>query len=397
MVLLLIGCALYKIQCSAWAQNALKGKSLMRPFPPAARRSMEEELVGVVSSGPTTFPSTLDVLLGTRFDAPWLGAYERWLDGHPGNRRFQQVISELAPSYSLKAASTPPSQRRTLSSALVDAAVYKVVEENQGRFLQQNYRTGDWRVQTVQDNQQTVQLELACAALPVLEALRTRLDRSMDLLRFGTVLRSTALARKAALFAWRLRMKLAGIPLRLQVQDGSMVRTSVSETSTPVSFRRWKLPVIRMESRSSLQLLTWRAGWPIQPGGQDDFRLGAPVWAYLTEEDRHGNTNKAWYRGDIVALNKNKQESTVALETGEIQVHVPFHELEHYRPVEEGDVVQGCFSTDGELEDCYEGIAVHVMPDGSAAIAYKDGDFDARKHPAEYYVPPYAYVLPDED
>ena len=331
----------------------------MRPFPPAARRSMEEELVGVVSSGPTTFPSTLDVLLGTRFDAPWLGAYERWLDGHPGNRRFQQVISEL--------------------------------------FLQQDYRTGDWRVQTVQDNQRTVQLELACAALPVLEALRTRLDRSMDLLRFGTVLRSTALARKAALFAWRLRMKLAGIPLRLQVQDGSMVRTSVSETSTPVSFRRWKLPVIRMESRSSLQLLTWRAGWPIQPGGQDDFRLGAPVWAFLTEEDRHGNTNKAWYRGDIVALNKNKQESTVALETGEIQVHVPFHELEHYRPVEEGDVVQGCFSTDGELEDCYEGIAVHVMPDGSAAIAYKDGDFDARKHPAEYYVPPYAYVLPDED
>ena len=408
------------IHSSDWAQDAVNGRILMRPFPPVSQITLEQELVGIVSSGPTTYPSSVDVLVGTRFDAPWLGAYEHWLDGHPGNQRFRQMIKRFVPMYkTIQIASTFLDERQNLVSTLVDSVITATTDETGGRFLHQDYRTGDWRIQTIQETERTVQLELTCLASPLLSFLRTTLDRTIALYRFGSIQRSTALARKAAVYTWLLRWRLAGISVRRQNKYHSSSSssafaapravdattgpdaTTINDEQNPIAaYNFLKTPALRSISKQTKlhTMLKWRSGWPMRKTESDLMRVGNPVWLYMAlhDYDGFGDAEMAWFRGDIVAMDE-KGHAAVALENGDIVHHVPEESLERYQPVQEGDIVNGCFSSLYILEDCFEGIVVNVMPDGAVSIAYDDGDFDPRKSLGQYFVPPYAYVLPEDD
>ncbi|KAL7569918.1 hypothetical protein ACA910_008581 [Epithemia clementina (nom. ined.)] len=416
IVVLLVVATLSNIQSSEWGQGTITGKALMRPFPPITRPTMEEDTLDIVSQGPTTYPSTLDVLLGTRFDAPWLGAYEHWLDGHPGNRQFRDLVNRLAPSYETTAATTLSAFRHQgkPTSSLDDSIINSVIVGTKGRFLQQDYRTGDWRVQTSQEARRTVQLELACASSPLLSSLRTTLDRSIALYRFGTTLRLTALARKASVFAWLLRERLAEIPSRRRRHKAISVHTARENApNLRVSSKRWRLSMMKFPRVKTTEgLLNQRYRRLFREIDEVLFRVGKPVWVSYPHHEDHDEDDIEWYRGDIIGT-PSEGRATVALETGDIDVFVPMHALVEYKPVQEGDVVFGCFAyqnylrrRDGDdnnddeeapsiLDDCYKGQVVRVMPDGAVSIQYEDGDYEPRKPAGHYYLPPFTYELPD--
>ena len=68
-------------------------------------------------------------------------------------------------------------------------------------------------------------------------------------------------------------------------------------------------------------------------------------------------------------------------------------QLHQFRPVTEGDRVEGCFTPTG-LQDCYSGTVIRVLPGGYATIAYDYGDIDYLVPPSKYFVPPYRYEGP---
>ena len=82
---------LFSVRSSEWARDIRTGKAWMRPFPfyDDVWRGDDNSMV---VSGVTTLPSRFDVLAGSRLNARSIGAYQQWLDYHPGNRLFNEFV-----------------------------------------------------------------------------------------------------------------------------------------------------------------------------------------------------------------------------------------------------------------------------------------------------------------
>jgi len=104
-----------------WAADVKAGRRYANFF-------KNQTAFGIKEPGPTTLPNQKDVLIETRFGSEYLHLYEDYINGHPGNRYFLDLVREGAKAY----ASYP--------DFLKDASVRYIISSvafNQGRFLYQ--------------------------------------------------------------------------------------------------------------------------------------------------------------------------------------------------------------------------------------------------------------------
>jgi hypothetical protein len=357
------------------------GKVFVRPFAvshlPEYVDMRRQDDSSSYKAGPTTFPERSDVLIGTRFDAPFLGSFNRFLDFHPGNRRWIQEVAHVA--------YMPLPVQAVVILAVVDGILDEVDGPGVRRFLRQDPTTGSWRIMTRQDAIEETLRAVAIQQSSLLGALTKHLKYVLADARFG-VSKETTMARRfgpmfvdqfmSTLFKGCDSCESGRAPVRPGVGcENQFVRSNRSSTTllgpstmSPV------LPLSRslrtsdggfgkhtpMYVRSSFR--PQRAA-DSEASKDDSFQVGTRVWA---------NENGDWYEAAIIAL---YEDNTCLLQFnagGEGYFHID--DLRKYVLLKEGDYVEVDFSGDGE--EFFSGTIVNVHPNGRCAVEFDDGDFD---------------------
>ena len=183
-ILLLVGYHLLThVYRSPFATDLRSKRLLMRAFP-AEDESVSKDMA--ILAGPLTLPERNDVLVGSRFDARFLGAFDRWLDYHPGNKLFRATIADNA-DYYRDYSGLPHAFRQEIVTRLESATTLR------GRFLSQDYQTGFWTVMSNAESQRYVRQSLLTAASGLLNDLNQEISYMLAEYRFGLI-RGTALA-----------------------------------------------------------------------------------------------------------------------------------------------------------------------------------------------------------
>lgn len=371
-LLLILGLKVwYNVTTSPWAKAVVSGHALMRPFPPVDAVSEAEALT--VSRGPTTFPVRSDVLFGTRYDAAFLGSYDRWLDFHPGNVVFRNVVANAAQTYAAYARTSP-----VLRLAVVQS-VAGAMHDTQGRLLQQDFRTGDWRILEETESFEAIAGELALGSDETLSFAVKNIDWIVAMKRFGPQ-RGTPMARFSQLQLWYLRksLLLEGEPIVLPKE----ITLAVSPTQE-LRTMSGRLTLPHSPIDTSAANLSKRTFFSDVTPPSSKLRTGSLIWAYFDDSEEWfpgtilGESAPDWYNG---AFDDNSIEA----------VHIT--NIRPYRPVTEGDTVKGCYERD--LQDCYTGVVTRVHPGGSISIRYPDGEVEDLVPPHRWYSPPYNYMGP---
>lgn len=364
---------LYQTRMSKWGSDILSGRTLMRPFPPVDVIRDEEKLM-YVSKGPTTFPQRHDILIGTRYSAPFLGAYDRWLDYHPGNVVFRSAALERGSLYRNYLC-----HKAIAFSGRLEQEVFEEATELDGRFLQQDYRTGDWRAMTDIEVSNTIREELLSAGSPLLSVVRKQIDWMVAEFRFGT-LRTTSLARFSIRLLVSVRERLllvnrpsvdVGVP---QSIPGPKMSSFVELEHSMWTLQSQTLIAQEMTSREIKSL-------PSRMKQRGKLHIGSLVWMNYSGEQ--------WYPGSIAAADENGSLFDIVFDDGTREYNVGREGLRLMKPVTEGSRAAGCYRD--QLRDCYEGTVRRVSPSGHVMIEFDDGDVEWQMPPSQYYVPPYRY------
>jgi ectoine hydroxylase-related dioxygenase (phytanoyl-CoA dioxygenase family) len=366
-LLLLTYNVLEGVRTSRWGTDVLSGRTLMRPFPPV-QLAREDDMAPV---GLSTLPSRIDVLVGTRYDASFLGSYDRWLDYHPGNVVLRRQVSERAGLYG--------TYRRMPTAVFTERLEQEVLKQiKDGRFLHQDYRTGDWRIMTEADALGVVREELMVSGNGVLAALRKSMDWMVADYRFGTF-RSTTLARISQVSLKKLRESIlpASRPVKALPLNSTAVSSRFRVPRRLVVMPK-RLPTLS-SSPSTLRPLPERFSLPLE--NKIDFEVGTLAWV--------GYASQEWYPGSITRVHGNVHQFDVAYDDGSVEVGVTRRRLRKFTAVVEGDRVEGCYQP--ELQECYSGTVGRVHPSGQVMITYDDGDVEWNVPPDRYFVPPYRY------
>jgi ectoine hydroxylase-related dioxygenase (phytanoyl-CoA dioxygenase family) len=123
----------------------------------------------------TTLPDRIDFLIGTRFDAEFLGSFNHVLDYHPGNIRLQKIIGNIATDVELP----------------LDIIVSSIMDEwqhNQSaspRMLLQDQATGYWTALSTPDTIGAMKKMVVKLKNPLLDKLDTVLLQMLADARFG--------------------------------------------------------------------------------------------------------------------------------------------------------------------------------------------------------------------
>jgi|UniRef100_A0A8J9TFH8 hypothetical protein len=355
------------IRTSEWGSSVLSGRTLQRPFPSIAiTREVEDRML---IQGPTTVPHRSDVLIGSRYDAAFLGSYDRWLDYHAGNSDYLQIVENLGPLYRSYQRLGP------FFTTQVENNLLSLVEESEGRFLQQNFRTGDWQIMDEEEARLVVHDDLIAWSKQLLWVLRRSIDHMVADYRFG-LFRQTSLARYSQVHLLHLRRTVLG---------NRLVLSKSSRNGRPPSLQsQLSLSPLRIEALSHITIHRRSLLPPAVP--LPEIREGSRVWCNLQ------NMEWDWYPGVVENADENYEFFDVALEDGFIVEDVAKIDIRQYPHIKEGIRVHGCFG-DG-LEDCFPGTVFHVMPNRDVGIEYDDGDVEDRVPPSRYFVPPFAYESP---
>ena len=196
----------------------------------------------------TTVPERMDALLGSHFDTPFLGIYNRMLDYHPGNQRLQLLVQE----YSNFGNSNGPLLLLEVATAQVVRNFRTPLQGVQPRLLQQDPDSGYWTV--IRDNDQvheTVRRELLMEQSPLVRGLGNHVKMVLADGRFG-IRRDTSMAQRfTPLFATYWETVLFGtttIKGNVAPKSSSAVRFGVSRrlaerpsTTTNTSTRHFRL------------------------------------------------------------------------------------------------------------------------------------------------------------
>jgi hypothetical protein len=366
----------HRVQTSEWAFRIRTGRTLMRAFPASANLRSSDRLG--ISSGPTTMPHRNDVLLGTRFDAKFLGSYDRWLDFHPGNLVLRESLQLLAPAY----------VTWTGSAALQESILRHVQEEirqqNGGgtRILQQDHSTGNWRVLTAPESREALHEELASSGNEVVSMMRKELDYAIADCRFG-VKRGSALARLGLGLLWHLKKRI----LRSDEFDFSSKQPTGMSASglRKLLLLHFHNSTLKSAQKASSVLLMRGSSIPSQ--AYHELRPGTLVIVYFP-------LNEFYYPGTIHSVNEDESTASVSYLSGEYEERVDMERIVVRKPVVQGSKVMGCYLP--ELEDCYPGIIRQVHPSGTVLIAFEDGEVSWFS-PSDYYLPPYPTFFEPEE
>jgi hypothetical protein len=367
------------IHSSEWGKGLSSGKTLMRPFPPLQQAWLRDPFV---SKGLTTMPFRHDVLVGTRLNSETLGAYARWMDYHPGNRVFRDYISTVGGQlYRSYEQGLPPIFHQHVLHQAVN-----VIERTGGRFLEQDYRTGDWRHMTKSETRAFVRLMLMTGTRGIQANIRRQIDFLLGKYRFGMLQRTTNLSRISQSVLHHFKTTLFGTELETELSSKLVPKRF---TLWLPSMQKFHLPTVpRMIERHQPMVasnLRWHSFDDDDDDTLDDVlyvgkevalprgNSGYSFSATIMDIDENGRLNVAVY-GEKAS--PNKIHYTVK----------PESLLKHTLPTQ-GGRVQGTL-IEGELdeEEWFFGTIRRVCPDGAVDIDFDDGDF-------WWGVPPARYIL----
>ena len=347
---------LWLIDHSYMAKSVQTGEIFVRPFPPAPDLAADESPPN--TEMPTTLPERIDVLLGTRYDAEFLASFNRFLDFHPGNKRWNSMVSHVA--------RLPSSLHSPAADAVVHSLLRDRIKGVHARVLHQDYATGAWRVLPESDAVKETKRAVHMKTDPLVHRVATHLKRYLADARFG-VSRDTVMAQK----------------IRQKFVEEWMPRV-FGEASTTAPKGR---PFCHLGPRSlSLQSLWTQPRLFLPPAsvgsvneletGRSTLRNGLGASNERTFE--HGDRVLVDYDGVLHEeriIKKLKRDAFGVIDRyGKIGA-VDIKDLHQYEALVEGDRVEVDYNGNGR--DYFEGVVMKVHPDGRCSILYDDGDFSA--------------------
>jgi hypothetical protein len=333
-----------RIASSPWGQDVKRGRVLKEPFDSWAA-SVSDPLL---STGATTLPVKEDVLIGSRFDATFLGAYDRWLDYHPGNVVFRSAVADYTPlvkSYG------------GLPEIFVQQLVNSIVETTKGRFLEQDWRNGQWKVMTVKESKEHVRIALNVASNKLLKSLHKSIALMLSKYRFGILVRSTILALDSQydLIMWRNQLFGSAGKAKTATMPLSPTRM-VFEVKSPLPIP--PKPLIH----TNLPYTPQHPRWMHPPVTLPSLATGDTV---VVNYDGKGK----YFRGSVGRIEGDQCD--VYYEDGDSQTNIAVDLVQQFVPLEEGAAIQ--VNYDGTM---YPAVVAEVMPSGYVNVRYADGSLE---------------------
>lgn len=389
------------VRQSEWGKSVSNGRMLMRPFSTIQQQMHHEPDITVVS-GLESLPQRHDVLLGTRYDATFLGSYDNWLDYHPGNVVFRNSVARLASlyaAYTQRGATTGyGTVRTTLSQQVIQNVVDAIAVEHSppGRFLQQDWRSGVWRQLSSEETKKTVQYELVATANPIIKTIRQTIRYMLAHYRF-LFERNTALSRHSQWYLHQFEERIFSFvhgSNGLDEEKKASSFISSTDDNDVSAFMKTRLTTTAFSTfPHSTQLLPNTRYVPFHrrsmisrtiastpPPPPQKFCVGSLVRVFYPVEG-------IWFPGAVLRVNtENKTSYDISYEDGTVEDGVEEDAMILHHPVVQGGEVFGCYR-DG-LRDCYLGTIQSVHPSGMIDIVYHlNGKVAKRMSPEYYYLP----------
>ena len=129
----------------------------------------------------TTLPENIDILIGSRFDSPYMGIHGNILQYH--NRRFDALVKSFT--------GIP---KEIAITSVYDRSM-QMMNGVSPRFLKQDYRSGYWTVMDEAESKDFIHRAIVIAQNPLQGVLSSVLKSFLSECRFGT-LRDTVMAQK---------------------------------------------------------------------------------------------------------------------------------------------------------------------------------------------------------
>ena len=236
---------------------------------------------GIKTQGPTTFPHRRDVLVENRYGSEYLAMYEDFIDGHPGNRFFNEYLTAASEGYHY--------YPEVFKNATVHY-VHRAVQDSQGRFLYQG-PVGNWQWLNQAKALAFTRRKLAAWSHPYKKMLARRIRHIVSDCMYG-VHRFTKLSQNHAVPYMRtLERKLIGEP---DLPDLSLPETEKTNQAKCVLEPTWKLQNIPKTSK----LIARRERSLLPPAverqePEDGAWITVDDWIECLEEDEY------WYVAQV--------------------------------------------------------------------------------------------------
>ena len=344
VVVLALGAAMHYGRTN-FAKRATSKDIFTRPFAPVHESAVEHD-------GPTTFPERTDVLIGTRLDAEWLASFNDMFDYHPGNMRFNELVSSFA--------GLPSSIGIDAPRTILDLVV-KRTEGVIPRFLHQSHADGYWTVMSKGDTLAAIRVALEMERDDLKKALGKTIKSILADSRFGT-LRDTAMART---FTPVFAKKWEDIVFDADDAD------STKKPPTSVRFnapKQMKRPIFKPRRfavalpRSGMALILTSKSRSNNLS-TEAFKIGDKVLAYVEER---------WEEARI-ELVRDANRCVIRTLSNFIYNNHDSSMLRDFEPFAEGDRVEAHWAGNNKW---FDAIISKVHPLGTYDVSFDDGSGD---------------------
>jgi hypothetical protein len=300
----------------------------------------------------TTLPERMDVLVGTRFDAEWLGVYNDMLEYHPGNKDWNHLVHQAA--------------RTNLPTEVVVRALVqqtqKPVHGVPRRFLLQDYKMGYWMVMTPSEVFEENRRALVMARYPLLKLQAKYWKEVLSESRFG-LHRETAYSKKWVPFIVKDWMANVVFATTTNSKAASPhIKSVANQKSFALTTMRWMQPLKKFQRPSSLQ------GW-LRPSKDYNSEILLKVGDYVLVKRRGPESYPA--RAKIVEILSPTTCRVKSLDQARVKVF-SLDDIEPIRPVQGGDLVETF--VDDELTT-YTVVSVHPLGSCSAISSDDQRDY----------------------
>jgi len=340
---------LENIRTSDWGRGVITGRIMRPPFPDHLQNIKDAD----VSIGPTTMPTRDDILVGSRFDAVYLGAYDRWLDYHPGNKEFDEEMLRC----------------RNMPYVLDTQLTEHLLATRGGRLLEQDWTTGDWRIMTPLESYRYVYTSLQKTQNVVMNQIAKSLAILLAYNRFDVAQSHMSQAMRKRLNDLKNQI----IPFKsASSMKGSVLTNTPTQVRLGIKYILPEIPNLNAKSPYQAKLFPNSQRWIAPPAEDHSFQVGDNVYINY-------NDGGIWFRGRIKKI-RTSGSLDIHYYDDDKQTKVPRRLAVEEVPLEENmKVLLKQEDTDG-----IEGTIKRVRPDGGIDMIFDSGETQRDINPNEY-------------